>query len=120
MSPVSGNFVMQRVAIAVVLSGFLAACGQQAPAKGEAGAPVGALDYIDAVPIDENAPPPVIQAQPTATKDEPETETKADETDKAETPAATAAVAPPSPEPATKADDATAATRRANETTATP
>ncbi len=108
---------MQRIVIAVVLSGLLAACGQQSGAKTEAGTPVGDLDYIDAVPIDESAPPPVVEPEPVAKKDEPEAETKADEADAPET---AAPAAPPSPEPAVKADDAAAATRRANETTATP
>ena len=117
MSPVFGGIIMQRIAIAiaVLLSGLAAACGQQAPAAGGAGAPVAELDFIEAVPIDENAPAPIAQPQPAAKKEEPKTE--AAETEAPET---AAPAAPPSPEPAAKIDDATAATRRANETTATP
>lgn len=114
MSPVSGSFIMQRIVIAVLLSGLLAGCGQQAPAGGEAGAPVAELDFIEAVPIDEDAPAPVAQPQPAAKKEEPKTEAATE--DKA--PDAEARSAPPAPEPA--ADDAASATRRANETTATP
>ena len=116
---------MQRVAVAILLSGLVAACGQQTPKAGEAGAPVAELDYIDAVPIDEDAPAPVARPEPAARKEEPktETETTATEADASATnaPAQALTQAPvSSPQPAAKSDDATAATRRANETTATP
>lgn len=107
---------MQRIVIAVVLSGLLAACGQQAPAVGEAGAPAAELDFIEAVPIDRDAPAPVAQPRPAAKKEEPKTDADTeDKTPDAEPPGAP----PPSAEPA-KADDAASATRRANETTPTP
>jgi|GEM_PF-6312850 len=108
---------MQRIAVAVVLSGLLAACGQQAPKAGEPGAPAAELDFIEAVPIDEDAPAPVAQPQPAAKKEEPETERAVEEkASDAEAPT----TPPPSAQPAPKADDAATATRRANETTATP
>lgn len=112
---------MQRIAItiAVVLSGLLAACGQQSPAAGEAGAPAAQLDFIEAVPMDKDAPAPVAQPRPATRKDEPEADREPVAEDKA--PDAEARTAPPPPaEPAAKADDAMTATRRANETTATP
>ena len=108
---------MQRIVIAVALSGLLTACGQQSQPVAAGGAPA-QLDYIDAVPIDKDAPAPVVQPRPAATKDEPEPETKPADGDEA--PPTAAPAAPPSPEPAAKIDDAAAATRRANETTATP
>ncbi|WP_428150432.1 hypothetical protein [Brevundimonas sp.] len=109
---------MQRIAIAVVLSGLLAACGQQAPATGEAGAPAAELDFIEAVPIDEDAPAPIAQPRPAATKEASE-----EDREPAEDKAAEATAAPagsPTPVPAAPASDAASATRRANETTATP
>lgn len=111
-----GGFIMQRIAITVFLSALVAACGQQSPAAGEAGAPVAELDFIEAVPIVEDEVAPVAQPRPAAKKEEPE-EDRGPAGDKAAE-AAPAPTAPPSPEPA--ADDATSATRRANETTATP
>ena len=117
---------MQRLVIAVVLSGLLAACGQQSGAGTEAGAPVGELDYIDAVPIDEDAPAPVVQPEAAAKADEPEedSEPKAEGAEEAEETAEVEAepVRTPSPEPAAPAPATTAAeaTRRANESTATP
>ena len=105
---------MHRISIAVLLSGLVAGCGQPSPAAGTAGAPAAELDFIEAVPIAKDAPAPVALPQPAAKKDEAETETKAA---KAE-PATAAAASPPSPEP--KVDQAAAATRKANETTATP
>ena len=112
-----GDLLMQRIVIAVALSGLLTACGQQSQPVGADGAPA-QLDYIDAVPIDKDAPPPVAQPEAAAKKDEPETERKPP--DGAEAPETAAPAAPASPEPAAKPDDAAAATRRANETTATP
>ena len=112
-----GGSIMQRIAISIVLAGLLAACGQQSPAAGEAGAPVAELDFIEAVPIVEDEVAPVAQPRPAAKTEEPE-EDRGPAKDKAAE-AAPAPTAPPSsPEPA--ADDATSATRRANETTATP
>ena len=107
---------MQRIVIAVILSGLLAACGQQSGTRTEAGAPAAELDFIEAVPIDKNAPPPVAQPQTAAKKEEPEEDKApaAEEKSDAE-PARTA-----TPEPAAPASDAAEATRRANETTATP
>ena len=107
---------MRRIVIAIGLSGLLAACGQQAQPAGEGGS-AAPLDFIDAVPIDENAPAPVAQPQAAARKEEPEAE-KAAEKDEPETPAAQ--TTPSTTEPPAEADDAASATRRANETTATP
>ena len=107
---------MQRIVIVIVLSGFLAACQQQAPAAGEAGTAAAELDFIEAVPIDEDAPPPVVQPEPAAKKAEPQ-EDRA-EPDTAETEAEDAPVRTPTPEPAAPANDATTATRRANEAVA--
>lgn len=111
-----GGSIMQRIAISIVLAGLMAACGQQSPAAGEAGAPVAELDFIEAVPIVEDEVAPVAQPRPAAKNEEPEEDLGTAEDKAAE--AAPAPTAPPSPEPA--ADDATSATRRANETTATP
>ena len=114
---------MQRLVIAVVLSGLLAACGQQSGAGTEAGAPVGELDYIDAVPIDEDAPAPVVQPEAAAKTDEPEEDSKPEAEEAEETAEVEAEPArTPSPEPAAPAPATTAAeaTRRANESTATP
>ena len=122
----SGDFeglTMQRIAIAVVLSGLLAACGQPSQPKGKAGAPA-QLDYIDAVPISEDDWPPVVQPQAPAKKDAARTER-----DEAVTPAAEAIPAPaaqptPPPQPtaaapvSTPPTDAASATRRANEAVA--
>jgi len=112
-----GIMIIQRIAGAVILSGLLAACGPQTPAAGEPGGPTPELDFIDAVPIDEDAPAPIARPQPAAKKEEPETEAAAE--DKAPDAEALSAP-PPSPEPAATADDAATATRQANETTATP
>ena len=111
-----GAFIMQRIAIAVVLSGLLAACGQPSPASGEAGAPVAELDFIEAVPIVEDDGPPVARPEPAAKKEDPAKDADPAE-DKAEeaVPART-----PAPEPAAATDDATSATRRANEAAAAP
>ena len=114
---------MQRLVIAVVLSGLLAACGQQSGAGTEAGAPVGELDYIDAVPIDEDAPAPVVQPEAAAKTDEPEEDSEPEAEEAEETAEVEAEPArTPSPEPAAPAPATTAAeaTRRANESTATP
>ncbi len=107
---------MQRIAIAVVLSGLLAACGQPSQPASKAGGPA-QLDYIDAVPMSEDDWPPVVQPQAPAKKDEARAEL-----DEAVTPAAEAAPAPaasPTPQSEPKAPppptDAGAATRRANE-----
>ena len=105
---------MHRIAVAVLLSGLVAGCGQPSPAAGTTGSPAAELDFIEAVPIPRDAPAPVAQPQPVAKKDEAETETKAA---KAE-PATAAVASQPSPEP--EVDQAAAATRKANETTATP
>ena len=103
---------MQRIAIAVVLSGLVAACGQPSQPASKAGGPA-QLDYIDAVPMSEDDWPPVVQPQAPAKKDE------------AVTLAAEAAPAPvatptPRPEPTVPAPpaDAVSATRRANEAVA--
>ena len=111
-----GGLIMKRIAIAVVLSGLVAACQQQAPAIGEKGTPVtGELDYIDAVPIDENEPvAPVARSQTAAKKEEPEEEREEAKAEEA-APAQAAAA-----EPAAPSGDAATATRRANETTAAP
>ena len=110
-----GGSIMQRIVIAVILSGLVAACGQPSQPVTEGGA-TAPLDYIDAMPIDKNAPPPLAQPKPAAKKDEPEEdrEPAAEEKSDAE-PARTT-----TPEPAAPAADAAEATRRANETTATP
>lgn len=107
---------MRRTVFAIGLTGLLAACGQQAQPAGEGGAPAAALDYIDAVPIDKNAPPPVAEPQTAAKKEEPEEAEKEPEAAEPEAAEAPATTAPPAPEPAPKVDDAAAATRRANET----
>lgn len=114
-----GGFIMQRIAIAVVLSGFLAACGQQSPGDGERGVPVAELDFIEAVPIDKDAPAPIAQPQPqpATKKEQPKTEAAAE--DKAPE-AEVLSARQPSSEPAATADDAAAATRQANQTTVTP
>lgn len=115
---------MQRLVIAVVLSGLLAACGQQSGAGTEAGAPVGELDYIDAVPIDEDAPAPVVQPEAAAKTDEPEEDSEPETEETAEDADEAEPVRTPSPEPAAPAPapatTAAEATRRANESTATP
>ena len=111
-----GGFIMRPITIAIVLSGLLAACGQQSPAAGEAGAPVAELDFIEAVPIVEEEAAPVVQPQPAAKKKEPKTEAA---TENKAPDAEARSAPPPSAEPAT-ADDAATATRRANETTAMP
>ena len=105
---------MQRIVIAVVLSGLLAACGQQAQPTREGGAPGQSLDYIDAVPIDKDARPPVVQPEPAAKKAEPQEDRAESDTAEAEA----APVRTPTPEPAAPANDATTATRRANEAAA--
>lgn len=107
---------MRRIAISVVLSGLLAACGQQSPAAGEAGAPVAGLDFIEAVPIVEDEVAPVAQPRPAAKKEDPKTDVEPAEEKAAE--AAPARTAPP--EPAATIDEATSATRRANEAAAAP
>ena len=116
---------MRRIVIAIGFSGLLAACGQQAPAAGEAGAPAAELDYIDAVPIDKNTPPRVAQPEPAAKKEEPETTpdpavdgATAEATTEVEVTPEPARIVPP--EPVARIDEATAATRRANESNATP
>ena len=109
---------MLRIVIAIGLSGLLAACGQQAQPAGEGGA-AAPLDFIDAVPIDEDAPAPVAQPETAAKKEEPkEAEEEADE--EAEAPAITVAAPTPAatPRPATPSADAATATRRANEAVA--
>lgn len=104
---------MRRIAIAIGLCGLLAACGQpsETTAEGGTGAP---LDFIDAVPITEDAPPPVVEPQTAAKKDEEEDE---DRDEPAEEKAAEAPAPTPAPEPSATPEDAT---RRANETTAAP
>lgn len=109
---------MRRIAFAIGLSGLLAACGQQAQPAGEGGAPGQPLDYIDAVPITEDAP--VARPEPTAKKGEAEEEettpAEAEKSDAA--PAATAPAPAATPRPAAPSADAATATRRANEAVA--
>lgn len=104
---------MRRIAIAIGLCGVLAACGQRAEpaAEGGTGAP---LDFIDAVPITEDAPPPVVEPQAPAKKEERE-----EEREEVATEEKAAEPAESTPEP-TPADNAEAATRRANETATPP
>jgi hypothetical protein len=109
---------MLRIVSAVVLSGLLAACGQPSEPQTDAGA-AAPLDYIDAVPIDEDAPPPVVQPEPAAKKSETE-EPATEPTAEAEAPAAPQPAAPVAAEPEARPDDAAEATRRANETTPAP
>lgn len=106
---------MRRIAIAIGLCGLLAACGQRAEpvAEGGTGAP---LDFIDAVPITEDAPPPIVEPQTSTKKEEPEEEREEVATEESAT---EPAVSTPTPEP-TPADNAEAATRRANETATPP
>ena len=116
---------MRRIVLTVGLCGLLAACGQEARPAASGGASGPELDYIDAVPIDKDAPPPVVQPQTAAKKEEPKAEEAGAETVEAVTaPALVSAPAPtPTPTPAPTAaprpvapvDDAAAATRRANE-----
>lgn len=120
---------MRRIVLTVGLCGLLAACGQQAQPAAPGGASGPELDYIDAVPIDEDAPPPVVQPQTAAKKEEPKAEEAGAETAEADTapapdstptptpaPTPTPTPAPTAvPRPAPPADDAAAATRRANE-----
>lgn len=107
---------MRRIAIAIGLCGLLAACGQESrpTAEGGTGAP---LDFIDAVPITEDAPPPVAQPQTAAKKEEEPEEDREEpaEDEKAAEPARPT----PTPDPA-PADNAEAATRRANENATPP
>lgn len=119
---------MQRIVIAVAISALVAACGDRGPADGEVGTPTGPLDYIDAVPIDEDAPPPVVEAAPEAKTEEVEAEkaeaepaeTEEAETEAAQSPAAPAPTrtAPVTPPPAAPSPAAATATRRANEAAA--
>lgn len=108
--------IMQRIAILIVLAGLLAACGQQSPASGDAGAPAAELDFIEAVPIDKDEVPPVARSQPAATKEAPSKDGEPAE-EKAEEAVPTIT---PLPEPAAATDDATSATQRANEAAAAP
>lgn len=114
---------MLRIAIAIGFCGLIAACGEQAQPAGP-GAPSAPLDYIDAVPITEDAAPPVATPPAPAKKEEPEEEEAEAEAEKAETvtvPASTATPAPApaaAPRPAPPANDAAAATRQANEAVA--
>ena len=111
---------MRRIVLAVGLCGLLAACGQEAQPVGPDGAPAQELDFIDAVPIDKDAPlpPRVTEPQTAAKKEEPE-EVEEETEEEAETPAVTVAApaATPAPRPA-PVNDAAAATRRANEAVA--
>ncbi|WP_309627996.1 hypothetical protein [Brevundimonas sp.] len=102
---------MQRIVIVGVLSGLLAACGQQAPAVGEAGTPAAELDFIEAVPIVEEEPAPVVQPQPAPKKEEAAKAPEPEEKLSAETTRT-------APEPAAAIDAATSATQRANEAAA--
>ncbi|WGM30114.1 hypothetical protein [Brevundimonas sp. NIBR11] len=114
---------MRRIVMVLAAGGLLAACGQEAQPVGPDGAPAQTLDYIDAVPIDKDAPPPVVQPQTADKKEEPE---QAREEERAEETAAPAAATvgpaaqatPTPPRPAAPANDAAAATRRANEAVA--
>ena len=117
--PGEGEFIMRRIVLAVGLCGLLAACGQEAQPVGPDGAPAQELDYIDAVPIDEDAPPPVAQPETAAKKEEPKEAEEATE-DEDEAPSVTVAAPPPTatPRPATPSADAATATRRANEAVA--
>ena len=115
---------MRRIVLAVGLCGLLAACGQEAQPVGPDGAPAQELDFIDAVPIDKDAPlpPRVTEPQTAAKKEEPE-EAEEETEEEAETPSVTVAApaATPAPAPAPRpapANDAAAATRRANEAVA--
>ncbi|MGV3580459.1 hypothetical protein [Brevundimonas sp.] len=113
---------MRRIVLTVGLCGLLAACGQEAQPVGPDGAPAQELDFIDAVPIDKDAPlpPRVTEPQTAAEKEEPE-ETEEEVEEEAE--AAPEVTVAPTPAPAATprpapTNDAAAATRRANEAVA--
>ena len=117
--PGEGELLMRRIVLAVGLCGLLAACGQEAKPVGPDGAPAQELDYIDAVPIDEDAPVPVAEPQTAAKKEEPEEDREeaeeAEDEAEAEAAPAPARTTPPA---ATPSSDAASATRRANEAVA--
>lgn len=115
---------MRRIVLVLAAGGLLAACGQEARPVGPDGAPAQTLDYIDAVPIDKDAPPPVAEPQTADKKEEPEEKRDEDKDEaptaeeKAETPAPAQTAAPTPPRPAAPSNDAATATRRANEAVA--